>query len=108
MSPVSRLASTHGPVAPDVEFARCFLRLCNLRNYAIDRLSRYEATLWRQAGLFALDSLDRCKPQERMRRSSWRAFALEPANNQCPSFSVERLRGRSRLCCASDDVCWEA
>jgi len=34
-------------------------------NYALDRLSRYEATLWRQA---ALDNLDRRKPQERMRR----------------------------------------
>jgi hypothetical protein len=33
-----------------VEFARCFLRLANLRNFALDRLSRYEATLWRQAG----------------------------------------------------------
>ena len=74
MSPVSRLASTHGPVAPDVEFARCFLRLCNLPNYALDRLGRYEATLWRQAGqiLFALDNLDRCKPHERMRHSLWR------------------------------------
>ena len=39
-------------------------------NYALDRLSRYEATLWRQAGqiLYALDNLDRRKPQERMRR----------------------------------------
>jgi hypothetical protein len=72
--PASRLASTQGPVAPDVELARCFLRLCNLPNYALDRLSRYEATLWRQAGqiLFALDNLDRCKPHERMRRWSWR------------------------------------
>ena len=43
MSLVSRLASTQGPVAPDVELARCFLRLCNLPNYALDRLSRYEA-----------------------------------------------------------------
>ena len=36
----------------------------------LDRLSRYEATLWRQAGqiLFALDALDRRKPQERGRR----------------------------------------
>src|SRR5262249_21748385 len=44
-----------------VEFARCFLRLANLANFALDRLSRYEATLWRQAGriLFALDALDR-------------------------------------------------
>ena len=69
-SPASRLASTQGQVAPDVELARCFLRLCNLPNYALDRLSRYEATLWRQVGqiLFALDNLDRRKPQERMRR----------------------------------------
>ena len=40
------------------ELTRCFLRLANLPNYALDRLSRYEATLWRQAGqiLFALMS----------------------------------------------------
>jgi hypothetical protein len=44
-------------VAPDVELARCFLRLCNLPNYALDRLGRYEATLWRQAGQF--DGFDR-------------------------------------------------
>jgi hypothetical protein len=52
-----------------VDFARCFLRLANLRNFALDRLSRYEARLWRQAGqiLFALDALDRRKPQERSR-----------------------------------------
>jgi hypothetical protein len=31
-------------------FARCFLRLANLPNFALDRLSRYEATPWRQAG----------------------------------------------------------
>ena len=36
----------------------------------LDRLSRYEAILWRQAGqiLFALDALDRRKPQDRGRR----------------------------------------
>ena len=52
-----------------VEFARCFLRLANLPNFALDRLSRYEATLWRQAGglLYALETLDRRKPQERAR-----------------------------------------
>jgi hypothetical protein len=57
-------------VVPDIELARCFLRLCNPPNYAFDRLSRYEAILWRQAGqiLYALDNLDRRKPQERMRR----------------------------------------
>jgi hypothetical protein len=51
-----------------IEFARCFLRLANLPNSALDRLSRYEATLWRQADriLFALDALGRRKPQERM------------------------------------------
>src|SRR5215469_6927446 len=48
------------PVAPAVdltlEFTRCFLRLANLPNFALDRLNRYEATLWRQAGqiLYAL------------------------------------------------------
>jgi len=57
-------------VDPTVELTRCFLRLANLPNFALDRLSRYEATLWRQAGqiLFALDALDRRKPQERKRR----------------------------------------
>jgi hypothetical protein len=58
------------PNASAVEFARCFFRLANLPNFALDRLSRYEAMLWRQAGriLFALDTLDRRKPQERGRR----------------------------------------
>jgi hypothetical protein len=52
------------------EFAQCFLLLANRPNFALDRLSRYEASLWRQAGqiLFALDALDRRKPQERSRR----------------------------------------
>jgi len=69
-SPAARLISAEGPVAP--ELARCFVRLCNLPNYALDRLSRYEAILWRQAAqiLFALDNLNRRKPQERTRRSS--------------------------------------
>jgi hypothetical protein len=51
-----------------VESAQCFLRL--LSNFALDRLSRYEATLWRQASqiLCALEVLDRRKPQERARR----------------------------------------
>jgi hypothetical protein len=46
------------------------LRLANLPNFAVDRLSRYEATLWRQARqtLFALDALGRRKPQDRGRR----------------------------------------
>jgi hypothetical protein len=52
---------------PAVEFAYCFMRLANLPNFALDRLSRYEAILWRQVRqiLLALDALDRRKPQER-------------------------------------------
>jgi hypothetical protein len=60
-----------GPVVdPTVELTRCFLRLANLPNSALDRLSRYEAILWRQARqiLLALDALDRRQPQERTRR----------------------------------------
>src|SRR5262249_18644722 len=55
-----------------VEFAQCFLRLANMPNCALDRLSRYEAMLSRQAGriLFALETLDRRKPQERNHRST--------------------------------------
>ncbi len=64
--------SGSGPefVDPATNLARCFLRLANLPTYPLDRLSRYEAILWRQAGqiLLALDALDRRKPQERGRR----------------------------------------
>jgi hypothetical protein len=59
-----------GPdVDSGVELTRCFLRLANLPNFALDRLSRYEATLWRQSRqiLLALDALDSRKPQERTR-----------------------------------------
>ncbi len=57
-------------IDPAIDLARCFLRLANLPSYPLDRLSRYEAVLWRQAGqiLFALDALDRRKPQDRKRR----------------------------------------
>jgi hypothetical protein len=56
--------------APALDFAHSFLPLANLPNFALDRLSHYEATLWRQAGriIYALKTLDRRKPQERMRR----------------------------------------
>jgi hypothetical protein len=52
---------------PSLHLAQCFLRLANLPNYALDRLSRYEYTLWRQLAqsLFALDNLNRRKPRER-------------------------------------------
>jgi hypothetical protein len=53
----------------NAEFAHCFLRLAYLPDYALDRLSRYEAILWRQIRqiLIALDALDRRKPQDRGR-----------------------------------------
>src|SRR5579862_1327631 len=37
-------------VDPAAELTRCYLRLANQPNFALDRLSRYEATLWRQVG----------------------------------------------------------
>src|SRR4051812_11107764 len=45
--------------SPDL--AQCFLRLTNLPTHPLDRLSRYEAALWRQAGqtIFALYALHR-------------------------------------------------
>jgi hypothetical protein len=69
--PSSGSTSVEPAVDRTADLARCFLRLANLPNFALDRLSRYEAILWRQAGqiLFALDALDRRKPQERGRRS---------------------------------------
>ena len=46
-----------------------FVRLSNLPTCPLDRLSRYEATLWRQACqiLFTLQCLDRRKPWEKLR-----------------------------------------
>jgi hypothetical protein len=53
--------------SPSVALAHSFLRLAELPNSALDRLSRYEAALWRQVVqiLVALDALDSRKPQER-------------------------------------------
>jgi hypothetical protein len=69
--PNSKLNRVGPALDPVIELARCFLRLANLPNLALDRLSRYEAILWRQAGqiLSALDALDRRKPQERRRKA---------------------------------------
>jgi hypothetical protein len=69
-APGSGRKSVEPAVDPAAEFARCFLRLANLPNYALDRLSRYEATLWRQVAqiLFALHASGRRKPHERRRR----------------------------------------
>ena len=66
----ARPSSGPKPVDPAIDLVRCFLRLANLPSYPLDRLSRYQAILWRQTGqiLFALDALDRRKPQDRRRR----------------------------------------
>jgi hypothetical protein len=85
-------------VGPIVGLTRCFLRLANLPNCALDRLSRYEPTLWRQARqiLFALDVLDRRKPQERRRRFPCYDRPKLPASDS-DDYGVERLR-----------ICWRA
>jgi hypothetical protein len=53
------------------DLTHSFVRLSNLPTYPLDRLSRYEATLWRQACqiLFTLQCLDRRKPWEGRRLS---------------------------------------
>jgi hypothetical protein len=68
---ISEINATGPALNTTIELTRCFLRLANLPNFALDRLSRYEAMLWRQARqiLLALDALDRRKPQERTRFS---------------------------------------
>jgi hypothetical protein len=59
--------------------ANCFLRLAALPTFPLDRLSRYERTLWRQARqiMITLESLRRRRPQPR--RSSF-PFSLGPNN----------------------------
>jgi len=51
--------SPSGTSGHGVDLARCFLRLANLPNFALDRLSRYETMLSRQVAqvLFALEAL---------------------------------------------------
>jgi hypothetical protein len=51
------------------DLTQSFVRLCNQPTYPLDRLSRYEATLWRQACqiLFTLNSFDRRKRWEGLR-----------------------------------------
>jgi hypothetical protein len=63
--------STGDPVNQFDDLTQSFVRLSNLPTYPLDRLSRYEATLWRQACqiLFTLQCLDRRKPWENMRRA---------------------------------------
>jgi hypothetical protein len=54
-------------VGSDLDFARRFLRLANLPNFALDRLSRYEAALSRQA-VQTLCALDHLNGRKRGRR----------------------------------------
>jgi hypothetical protein len=60
--------STAEPADPFDDLTRAFVRLSNLPTYPLDRLSRYESTLWRQACqiLFTLQCLDCRKPWERL------------------------------------------
>ena len=62
-------SSTVEPSDPSDDLTRAFVRLSNLPTCPLDRLSRYEATLWHQARqvLFTLQCLDRRKPWERRR-----------------------------------------
>lgn len=64
---VHRLSeSSSGPNDQFDGLTRAFVRLTNLSSYPLDRLNRYEASLWRQACqvLFTLRCLDRRKPWE--------------------------------------------
>ena len=67
----SRATSSSAPNSadPSADLASCFLGLANLPSHALDRLSRYEAILWRQARqiVFALDALGRRRPRDRGR-----------------------------------------
>ena len=56
----SRSPRDSEPAVQSDDLTRSFVRLSNLPTYPLDRLSRYEATLWRQACqlLFTLRCLD--------------------------------------------------
>ncbi len=62
-------SSTVEPADQSDGVTRAFIRLNNVPTCPLDRLSRYEATLWRQACqiLWTLQCLDRRKPWERLR-----------------------------------------
>ena len=62
------LRSNEEPDDQSDDLTRSYVRLSNLPTYPPDRLSCYEATLWRQARqiLFTLRCLDRRKPWERL------------------------------------------
>jgi hypothetical protein len=76
--PDAGLSSTVTPADHSDDLTRAFIRLNNLPTCPLDRLSRYEATLWRQACqiLWTLQSLEHRKPWQRLR--------LRAAQNQFP------------------------
>jgi hypothetical protein len=61
--------STSALADPYDDLTQAFVRLSNLPTYPLDRLSRYEATLWRQARqiLLTMQRLSRRKTWERSR-----------------------------------------
>ena len=61
--------STVRPADQSDDLTRSFVRLTNLPTYPLDRLSRYESTLWRQACqiLFTLRCLSQSRPWKRLR-----------------------------------------
>jgi len=66
---VSGHTNSASALADQDVLAQSFVRLINLPTYPLDRLSRYEGTLWRQACqiLFTLRCLERRKPWEKLR-----------------------------------------
>jgi hypothetical protein len=60
---------TAGPADQSHDLTCAFVRLTDLPNYPLDRLSRYEATLWRQACqiLSTLQCLERRRPWQRLK-----------------------------------------
>jgi len=62
------LASSKGDADKFDGVTQSYLRLANLPSFPLNRLSRYEATLWRQAcqTLFALQFMNRARPRPRM------------------------------------------
>src|SRR6516165_6827665 len=68
-SPDAAFSSTLESADQSDDLTLAFIRLKNVPTCPFDRLSRYEATLWRQACqiLFTLQCLDRRKPWERLR-----------------------------------------
>jgi hypothetical protein len=72
------LSSTLESADQSEDLTLAFIRLNNVPTCPLDRLSRYEATLWRQACqiLFTLQCLECRRPWERLR--------LRPASNRFP------------------------